>query len=331
MQEPTPLPALASLLLTRRVPCAALLLVMLSSAIWLPELMQGAPTFLIMVSTLIGLSLHVLVPALVAVITIGGGITFAGHVVVLTAIGATLLSGFSLLTGFVTLTVYGLLPLLAAAGLSKERGLQSSARILAAGLGLAVLIAVVVGATLHDSGVREFVTQLMAPIFDEAQRQVPAGEADAAQVLSQTQRMMVTILPGLVGLSLWFAWWGNIVLARNFARRYNFYQGDDSDTLELSFGKPVAYLFLLMLLLANLASGDMQYVGINAAIMVGGLLAAQGIAVGHCWLKAKGMLLSISMMYLMLFLWSFMIVPFVIIGLMDIWFDYRRKIPASGG
>jgi type III secretory pathway component EscU len=43
------------------------------------------------------------------------------------------------------------------------------------------------------------------------------------------------------------------------------------------------------------------------------------------------MALVISVMYLMLFIWSVMIIPFVIIGLLDIWFDFRRKIPAVGG
>jgi len=61
------------------------------------------------------------------------------------------------------------------------------------------------------------------------------------------------------------------------------------------------------------------------------MLAMQGVAVGHSWLKAKGMMLSIAMMYLMLLIWSVMIIPFVIIGLLDIWFDYRRKMPVVGG
>ena len=330
-QAPQALPPVASLLLTRRLPCAVLLLVMLSTAIWMPVLLQNMPSFVIVLATLIGLSLHVLTPALVAIITLGGGITFATHVVVLTAIGASVLSGFNLLPGLVTLTVYGLLPLLAAASLLRQQGLQHSARYLAAGLGLIVLVGLIAGALIQDIGLREFVSQLMSPMFTYAQKQVPPSEVEALQMLGQAQQMMISMLPGLVALSMWFAWWGDIVLARHFASRYGFYRGDASSPLDLSFGKPAAYLFLVLLLLANLATGDLQYVGINAAIMVGGLMAAQGIAVGHSWLKAKGMMLSISMMYLMLFIWSFMIVPFVIVGLMDIWFDYRRKMPAAGG
>jgi len=330
-QAPQTLPSIATLLLTHRLPCAALVLVMLSTAIWMPVLLQGTPSFVIVLSALIGLSLHVLTPALVGIITLGGGIVFAGQVVVLAAIGASVLSGFSLLPGLVTLIVYGLLPLLAAAALARQQGLQQSARYLAVGLGVTVLAGMIAGAIMQHIGLREFVAQLMLPVFDETQKQVPASEVDTLQVLNQAQHMMVSMLPGLVALSMWFAWWGDLVLARNFASRYGFYRGDATSPLALSFGKSAAYLFLVLLLLANLATGDVQYVAINASIMVGGLMAAQGIAVGHSWLKAKGMMLSISMMYLMLFIWSFMIVPFVIVGLMDIWFDFRRKIPAAGG
>jgi len=297
----------------------------------MPLLLQGMPPFLIVLSTLIGLGLHVLAPALVAIITMGGGILFATHVVLIASVGAFVLSGFSVLPGMVTLLLYGLLPALAAAALLRQHGMQHSARYLAAGLGVIVLAGMIVGALMNDTGMQGFINQLMAPLFEETQKQVPVSEVDTLLVLNQAQQMMVSMLPGLVALSMWFAWWGDLVLARNFARRYGFYRGDQSSTLTLSFGKPAAYLFLVLLLLANLASGDLQYVGINAAIMVGGLMAAQGIAVGHSWLKAKGMMVSISMMYLMLFIWSFMIVPFVIVGLMDIWFDYRRKIPAAGG
>jgi len=330
-QAPQSLSPVASLLLTHRLPCAALLLFMLSSAVWMPALLQGMPSFVIILATLTGLSLHVLTPALVAIIVLGGGIVFTSHVVILAAIGASVLSGFSLLPGLVTLTVYGLLPLLAAASLSRQQGMQHSARYLAIGLGLIVLIAIIAGALIQDTSLRGFVAHLMSPVFDEAQKQMSGSETSALQLLKQAQQMMISMLPGMLALSMWFAWWGDILLARHFSRRYGFYRGDMSSPLALSFARPTAYLFLVLLLLANLATGNVQYISGNATIMVGGLLAAQGIAVGHCWLKARGMMLSISIMYVMLFVWSFMIVPFVIVGLMDIWFDFRRKIPAAGG
>ncbi|MFQ5518999.1 MAG: DUF2232 domain-containing protein, partial [Mariprofundus sp.] len=136
---------------------------------------------------------------------------------------------------------------------------------------------------------------------------------------------------GLMALGLWFAWWGNVVLARSVASKYNFYRGDNAGLLDLQFGKPVAFVFVVLLLLLNFGAGGLQYMAANAAILVGGMLATQGIAVAHSWLKAKNMMFSIAMMYLMLIIWSVMIIPFVVIGLMDIWFDYRRKIPVVGG
>ena len=142
---------------------------------------------------------------------------------------------------------------------------------------------------------------------------------------------MVSVLPGLLALSLWMTWWGNTGLARHLARKFSFYQGEEASLLTLSFDKTLAYLFALLMLLMLIVSGNVLYLVNNALIVTGGLLAAQGVAVAHSWLKVKGLTFSIGLMYLMLLIWSAMIVPFVIVGLMDIWFDYRRRLPAAGG
>jgi hypothetical protein len=253
------------------------------------------------------------------------------QVAAIASLGITALAGFSLLPGLIVLTVYGLLPMLAAMAEMRTDGMRRSAQYLALTLGGVVLISIMAGASIQGLGLREFVASALAPIFDGLLTQMPAGDPEAAQMVEQVRQMTVGFFPGIVALGLWFVWWGDIVFARNIAVKYDFYQGSKSDLLELRFGKSLAYVFLALLALVNLGAGDVQYVAINTAILLGGLLAAQGIAVGHCWLKAKGMILAITLMYLMLFIWSAMIIPFVIIGLLDIWFDYRRKIPEVGG
>ncbi|MDX8402270.1 MAG: DUF2232 domain-containing protein, partial [Mariprofundaceae bacterium] len=110
-----------------------------------------------------------------------------------------------------------------------------------------------------------------------------------------------------------------------------FYAGAPGNALELRFGKGWVMAFMLALIGANFADGTVQYLAINAAVMIGGLMAAQGVAVVHAGLRAKQMQMAIGMMYLMLLLWSAMILPFVIVGLLDTWFDYRRNMPATGG
>ncbi len=332
------MPKMASFILAHRLPCAALILVMLMSAVWLPLLTQGLAPFLLLLTTMIGLTIHMLVPAVVAVVTFGGGLIFAAHVSAITAIAVVLITGFAFVPGLIVFVVYGLLPILGALLMMRKDGVRQSAEWLALGLGLVSLISLSIAAMMHDVGIKDWVNQLLAPMFEGVEQQItangqiPAGDHEAAQMLEQGRQMMVAILPGLMALGLWLTWWSNLVFARHFASKYDFYQGDNATLLTLHFGKPIAYVFLVLLLLMNFTgSGDLQYLASNAAILTGGMLAMQGIAVGHSWLKAKGMMLSIAMMYLMLLIWSVMIIPFVIIGLLDIWFDYRRKIPVVGG
>ncbi|MDQ6996879.1 MAG: DUF2232 domain-containing protein [Mariprofundus sp.] len=332
-QTPTPqtMPAALSYVLTHRLPCATLMVVMLMCTVWLPSLAEGAPVFIAMLLTTVGLSLNILAPALIAMVAFGGGLAFAASVAAMAATGITLITGFALAPGLVVFVLYGLIPILGAVLLMRSDGVRRSAQYLAFGLGGLTLLALAIAAAMQDTSISGLIDGLLAPMFDSVQQQVPAGEPEAAQMLEQSRQMMVEILPGLLALGVWFTWWGDVIFARNFARKYGFYQGEATSLLSLGFGKPVAYLFLVLMVLMNLAAGELHYIAVNAAILIGGLLATQGVAVGHSWLKAKGMLFSIAMMYLMLIVWSILIIPFVIIGLMDIWFDYRRNMPAVGG
>jgi len=328
---PQPMPPALSYVLAHRLPCATLMLVMLMCAVWLPALAEGVPVFIAMLLTTVGLSLHILAPALIALVTFGGGVVFATHVAALAAAGVAVVAGFALLPGLVVFVLYGLIPILGAVLMMRPDGVRRSAQYLAFGLGGLTLLGLAVAAAMQDTGIKGLMDALLAPMFDSVQQQVPSGEPEAVQVLEQSRQMMVEILPGLMALGVWFTWWGDVIFARNFARKFGFYQGEATSLLSLGFGKPVAYLFLVLMVLMNLGAGELHYIAVNAAILIGGLLAAQGIAVGHSWLKTKGMLFSIAMMYFMLIIWSILIIPFVIIGLMDIWFDYRRNMPAVGG
>ncbi len=337
-QSPQPMPAMASYILSHRLPCASLMLVMLMCAIWLPLIMQGLNPVLLLLATMIGLTIHMFVPALVALVTFGGGMIFAIQVSAIAAVAVTLIAGFAIVPGLIVFVAYGLLSILGALMMMRSDGVKQSAEWIGLGVGCLTLFGLAIAAMSNDVAMRELINQLLAPMFDGVEQQItatgqlPAGDLEARQMLEQGRQMMVAILPGLMALGLWLTWWSNLVFARHYASKYNFYQGDTAGLISLQFGKPVAYVFLVLLLLMNFAgTGDLQYLTSNAAILTGGMLAMQGIAVGHSWLKAKGMVLSIALMYVMLLIWSAMIIPFVIIGLLDIWFDYRRKIPAVGG
>ncbi|MFQ5581182.1 MAG: DUF2232 domain-containing protein [Mariprofundaceae bacterium] len=305
---------------------------MFTAILWLPAGLQEIPVISLLVATLV-LTIHLLTPALFALITFGGGINFSLQVAGIAAIAVTALSGFQLLPGLAMFTLYALLPVMTAVSIQKPGGLSRSAQHLMLGMAMATFAALLAGASAQHVGMYAFVDQLLAPVFDVMGEQVrTSGGQEAIQMLVEARRMTVWIFPGMIALCLWLTWWSNLLLARRVAVRYGFYRGEQTAMLNVRFSKPLAGLFLLALALANLAADSVQYVALGITIAISGMLAIQGIAVVHTWLKLRGMQLTIIIMYLILLMWSVMVLPFVMVGLLDIWFDYRRNMqPAHGG
>jgi len=283
-QAPNPqaMPPLVDFILTRRLPCAAWMTLMLL-VMWLPAMMPGLHPAIALLLMLLGMVVHLMTPALVAMITFGGGLKFTLHVVAIAAVALTGLSGFSLAAGLITLLLYGVLPALSAAALMQSQGVRRSAQYLAIGTGFAVLLGLLLVTATQEIGLREWVNQILEPMFADM-ASIPAEQAQAMQLFRQS---MVAVLPSLLALTLWSIWWGNLAAARHLAKKYGFYQGNEATFLTLSFDKPLAYLFTLLMLLMLVVTGDVSYLVANATIVTGGLLAAQGVLFTHSWLKVK--------------------------------------------
>jgi hypothetical protein len=331
--NPTPaprMPTVAEYVLTRRIPCALLAVLMFSLAWWLPALLQGLP-LLAWVVAVLTIAIHLLTPGMFALIAMGGGGIYALQVAALAAAGVGLASGMHLVPGLAMLLMYGALPIVAATSLQRPNGLARSGQNLAIGLLLAVLVGLLAGAHAANMDMRGYVDHLLAPMFDSAKTQLPAHEPETLATLAEFRRSSVWILPGSLALGLWLIWWGNILLARALAGRYGFFRGDPMPMLGIRFGRWVAYVFIAAMAAANMAGGDVQYLAVGTAILGSGMLGMQGVAVAHSWLKLKQQPWMIVMMYMLLAMWSVLAIPFVLLGLMDVWFDYRRQMKSADG
>jgi len=334
IEEPRVLSPTVSFILTKHLACAALALVLLSSMVWLPSLFSSIPMLALLFS-FIAVILHMLTPALFALIFMGGGMRYTLQVSGLVALAVIALSGFDVLLGLLVGVFYCVLPALAANSLRLMGGVSRSATQLLLGMFAAVMVALLVASQSQDLSLQVFVHHLLAPMFEVVQNgSMQAGavaELDA-KGLEQTQALLSWIMPGLMALSLWLVWWSNVLLARKVAMRYGFYTGDTGTLLDLRFGKPIGYALMVSLILANVGAGTVQYIVVSLALMLAGALSVQGIAVAHVWLKARDMKIVIAMMYVLLFIWFMMMIPFIVLGMLDIWFDYRRnENPTLGG
>lgn len=333
IEEQRSLSPMVSFVLTKHLACAALALVLLSAMVWLPALFASIP-ILALLFGFVAVALHMLTPALFALIFMGGGMRYTLQVSAIVAFAVIALSGFNVLLGLMVGLFYCVLPALAANSLRLMGGVSRSASQLALGMFIAVMAALLMASQSQGLSLQGLVDQLLAPMFDVMQSggvQAGVNQLDAKD-LQRTQALLGWIMPGLMAFSLWLVWWFNVLLARKVAMRYGFYTGDTGTFLQLRFGKPIGYALMLSLILANVDAGSVQYIAISLALMLAGALSVQGIAVAHVWLKARDMKMAIAMMYVLLFIWFMMVIPFIILGMLDIWFDYRRnENPTLGG
>jgi hypothetical protein len=327
---PRSLPPAAAFVLTRRIPCTALALVMFSAIMWLPGLLAGAPV-LAALATIAGMAVHLMVPALFALILLGGGFAYALQVALLSTVAVIALGGGNFSGGVLFLVLYALLPIMAARALQRQEGVSHAARQIGTAIFMAVAATLVAGAVSKGVPLHALVDQLVAPLFAQAGT-APDGQQMPAEVERQIRVFLGWALPGILGFSLWLTWWLNLLLGRHVAVLHGFYRGDTASWLKLRMGRITGIAFVVAMIFGNLAGGSLQYMGITAGIILAGMLAVQGVAIAHTWLKVRNMQVVIVMMYLILLMWSMMMLPFIILGLLDIWFDYRRNMePATGG
>jgi len=316
-QQVRSLPPFAHWVLTRRFSCALLAMLMYGTVLAFAGTALSLPL----------LVMHLLTPALFGLIVLGGGIAFGMQVALLAGAAITLIAYGDIGPGLMLLILYAALPMLAATTLSSEGGMSKSGLNLAIGLLAAMLAVLLSGEVSQGVTSMEFVRHLLAPLFEASLQ-----EGMDPVMLERIESMTVWIFPGLTVLCLWVVWWGDVMLARNIAVYYGFYRGDKQPISRFCLPRKVAYAFVLLMPVASFAGGTPQYLAVNAGLICVGLLAAQGLAVVHTWLHAKRLQIAAIVIYVMLLIQPVMALPFAMIGLLDIWFDYRRNImPADGG
>ncbi len=317
-----PMPAALRLVLTNPWTCGLLLALMFSAQLWLPWLGKGSLWILPLL--LLCMMLNFLVPAVAALVSLGGGLLFAlqAGLVAMVLIYLVPGSGMALLALFAL--GYVLVPAVAARGLLDAGGVDRASDLLMISAAVGSLVGLLLLAQQHAGGAHAWVLQAIEPLLDQmAQRPNGAPPPDVRQGLLA---LFGWSLPGMIAVSIWSMWGISLGIARVLAQRYGFYQGDPRSVLWLRPSAWCAWVFLAALALANFAGGDAQYIGVTLALLFGSLMAFNGVAVAHLWLRGKGMLPLIVLMYVMIVFWTMVIFPFVILGLMDIWQDFRRSI-----
>lgn len=323
------MPKLLEFFLTQRLPCAFLVVLMLTSAYWLNVLFGSVP-LLGFLLVLVGMMLHLIVPSLITLVLFGGGFIYALQVGGIAALAILFISAGSIEATLIFLGLFVLIPVTMGLAMIRQ-GLGEASWRIAVLMFMVVIIGLMMSMGAEAGSMKDFVAALFQPMFANMLANMPAGEMEAVASLRQLQDILIETFPGLLMVSLWMIWWGNLFLARKFAKKYNFYRGDQSPALALSLPQYLVYLGIALALLSALTSGDVQYIANNALLLLLALVSMQGVAVAHVWLQYKGMKNTLIVMYVVLFFWSVMVVVCTMIGLLDFWFNFRRNSVSTTG
>lgn len=323
-QQQRTMPPYLQFLLTRKLPCAALAFTLFTAMFWLPGALAGVPLLAVLFS-LLAVVAHFTTPALFAVIQLGGGSSFVVPVALISSVGVAAIGNFNLLLVTLFLLLYVAIPAWSVTTLRQHGGLARSGQQLAVTLFVAILCSLALGANAHNSGsMQAYMASLLQPLFTSITTQ---SNHDTSAI----QSTLALAAPGLIAVGMWSMWWGAILAARWMANRYGFYHDSYFHWYYVRFSPRAALLMLVALVPANFASGDLQFAAIALSVLLAGMFAVQGTAVAHLWLKMRNMSLMLGVMYVALFFWSILIIPFVVVGLLDTWFDFRRNaIPEEG-
>lgn len=262
--------------------------------------------------------------AAVALVTLVNGAREGLKIVAMAAVGAGLLAwlptGSPLALPLAMLAAW--LPVwLLAVGLQYSRSL-SLALLLGSGLGMlvAAMAVVLVGG---EAEWRVLLEQLLEPMLS-------ANPEMAPQDMQQTLDLAAPLIPGLLGVSLFFStavgmllgrWWQSLVYRPGaFGEEYRV----------LRLGTPTVILAALMLAAAWLAPGPLTTALAMLAMV---LYLFQGVALMHAAVNLRQMSVAwlVGFYVLLVLLNVQMVVLVALMGWLDTWADLRARLAGHSG
>ncbi len=309
------------ILLTQPLPCAVLACVMFMAPAWGSQLGSQLGGLL----SLILLLPHLLLPALFALVSLGGGLPFALKIAAISSALVFALSSFSIQAGLIFASMYAITPMYAALRLRQERGLETA--ILSV-VGLwSLLLSIALWVASGEASMQTYMEQMIAPVFQG----ISAPTASVAE-FEAGKKALAALLPASTVLLFASIWVADLLKARQWADYYQAFQAPVRSWRSIQFGTRLMYVFFACVITASATSGNIGFFSSNAAIILAGLIALQGLAVAQTWLHSQGKTIMSIVLVLLLFFQPFVIGPIlVLLGGLDCWIDFRRRFSADGG
>jgi uncharacterized protein YybS (DUF2232 family) len=140
----------------------------------------------------------------------------------------------------------------------------------------------------------------------------------------ELESMLQRLLPGLVVANLGLVAWINVVAVRQLAFALGWAQPDDHPLYYWSLPEWLIFVALAGGFLLLVPVTGVRLFGLNLLIILGVLYFSQGVAVVAAWFHRFAVPRVFRMVvYLLLFI-NPLVFLVALLGLMDLWFDFRR-------
>ncbi|MDQ6961189.1 MAG: DUF2232 domain-containing protein [Mariprofundaceae bacterium] len=308
-------------ILANRFSSALLVVMFFAGAVWSPILLAG---FMPMLSGMVIVSLHVLTMALICCILYGGGSRYGLEVGLIATAVVFVAFSFNQLLSLSFLVFYVLIPLMASSFIMMKDGLNRSLMLIVTSCCVLLVMVALFGDLAND------IKQLVTWQFEMMSQMKMATEMQ--DLIPKIKSMLELVLPAMFMGFVFFLWTWAMLLGRWFALRYQFYVGDKRKLASFSMSREYAAFLIVLLLAIFIFSDGIFYISLNLLLFVAGLFAFQGVLIAREWLKNRRSNFGVGMMYVVLLIQPLMLMPFVVLGLLDLHFDYRcLKKGISGG
>lgn len=137
----------------------------------------------------------------------------------------------------------------------------------------------------------------------------------------------ISIFPALIVISSVFIIWANLLLGRHYLFRFGlFYKGFQS-LARWKVSDIVIWIFIVSGALLFLPQKDINFLSLNIFLIVCFVYLLQGLAIVSVLFQVKNVPgIFRYLFYFLIAVQQILMIPIAIMGLFDIWFDFRKLI-----
>lgn len=163
--------------------------------------------------------------------------------------------------------------------------------------------------------------------------QMPLKPDDISMIKDNENHIIsgfIHIFPSLMVILSVFIIWANLLLGRIYLRRSGIVYAQMAVLARWKVPDGVIWIFILSGLLLFLPQKNINFLGVNIFLIVCCVYLLQGLAIISFLFQSRNVPFWIRyIFYFLIAVQQILVIPIAVIGLFDVWFDFRKRFPKN--